>query len=203
LSHVTISLRLLGVFLLSALTACVSSRAQRCLDAGDPAELARLAALTDSTAAALRQARDSGAVVTRQYLQSLVDRVAELDACRRITSAVDLRTAAGLANAASALGLETAERAYRWGRRAVLADTADRASWREMAHAWDQLQVLQRKPQWFATIWTCPLTGAGRCRMAPIDTTFVSDAQRAELGLRTLAQQRELLDSLNRARTRP
>ncbi len=199
----TISLRLAGSLILAALTGCATSRAQRCSDAGDPAELSRLASLTDSTAAALGQARDSGAVVTRQYLQSLVDRAAALDACRRIASAADLRTAARLANAASTLGLETTERAYSWGRRAVLADTADRASWREMAQAWDQLQVLQRKPQWFATIWTCPLTGTGRCRLAPIDTTRVSDAQRAELGLRTLAQQRELLDSLNRARTRP
>lgn len=166
-------------------------------------ELSRLPTLTDSTVAALQQARDSQALVTRQYLQSIVDRVAELDVCRRLSSAGELRVAAQVANTAHTLGLETAERAYRWSRRAVLADTADRASWRVMAQAWDQLQVMQQKPQWFATILTCPATAGGRCLLAPIDTTRVTDPQRVELGLPTLAQRREHLDSLNRARTRP
>lgn len=205
MKHTTSLQRLLPVifplFLPLLFAACASSRSQRC-DAGrDPAELSRLGVAADSVASRLTTGPDSQKTVTRQYLQSIVDRAAELDACGQLASAEDLLAAGRLAFASRELGLETVERAYRWSRRAVVADTSDRAAWRVMANAWDQLQVVLEKPQWFATNVSCPTRG--RCVMARLDTTRVSDAQRAELGLRTLAQQRELVDSLNRARGRP
>ena len=163
----------------------------------------RLSGTTDSTAAALRRATDSQSVVLRQYLHSVVDRAASLDACGRITSPRDLRTAAQLGLSAGTLGVETLERAYRWSRRAVVADTSDRVSWRLMANAWDQLQVGQRQPQWFGTVVRCTSAANARCTLAPIDTTRVTDPQRVELGLRTLMQQRDHVDSLNRVRGRP
>lgn len=183
--------------------ACASSTTSHCRSAVDGGELSRLVTTTDSTAAALRRASDSPSVALRQYLQSVVDRAAALDVCGQITSPRDLRTAAQVGLSAGLLGAETLERAYRWSRRAVVADTSDRASWRLMASAWDQLQIVQRQPQWFGTVLRCGGPANARCALAPIDTARVTEAQRVELGLRTLLQQREHIDSLNRARGRP
>jgi hypothetical protein len=189
--------------IVAVVSACASSSARQCGSAVDSGELSRLATTTDSTAAALRRATDSASVALRQYLQSVVDRAAALDACGRVTSPRDLRTAAQIGLSAGQLGAETLERAYRWSRRAVVADTSDRASWRLMAGAWDQLQLVQRQPQWFGTVLRCGGPATARCALAPIDTTRVTEAQRVELGLRTLLQQREHVDSLNRSRGRP
>jgi hypothetical protein len=185
------------------LTACLASSPRGCGDVADPAALRRLSTTTDSTVQALRTASDSQAKALSQYLQSVVDRVWQLDQCGLITSPADLQTAARLGLTASQLGAETLERTYRWSRRAVIADTANRSAWRTMAAAWDQWQVVQKRPQWFATVIACTNTPDGRCLLAPIDTTRVTEPQRAELGLRTLLQQRELVDSLNRTRARP
>jgi hypothetical protein len=157
----------------------------------------------DSTVTALRTAADTQAIWLRQYLQAMVDRTDELDGCGRLGGASDLRTAAALALQAAVLGVPTVERAYRWSRRAVDADSSDRRSWRLMASAWDQMQVLRKQPQWFATVFSCAAASDGRCVLAAIDTTRVTDPQRVELGLNTLVQQRALIDSLNRARGRP
>jgi hypothetical protein len=191
-----------SALIVALVSACASSSARQC-GSVDSGELSRLAATTDSTAAALRRAPDSASVALRQYLQSVVDRAAALDACGRVTTPRDLRTAAQVGLSAGQLGAETLERAYRWSRRAVVADTSDRASWRLMAGAWDQLQLVQRQPQWFGTVLRCGGPATARCALAPIDTTRVTEAQRVELGLRTLLQQREHVDSLNRARGRP
>jgi hypothetical protein len=177
--------------------------ARTCRNTNDPTELGHLSSNVDSTVRALRIASDSQATWLRQYLQAMVDRTAELDGCGRVSSAGDLRAAAKLALDAAVLGLPTVERAYGWSRRAVTADSSDRRAWRLMAGAWDQLQVLRKKPQWFATVYSCAVANDGRCVLAPIDTTRVTDPQRVELGLHTLAQQRAMLDSLNRARGRP
>lgn len=183
-------------------TACIASRGGSCRDPGDAGEVARLAATTDSTVLAVQKAPDSEATWLRQYLQAVVDRTASLEACGRITTAGDLRTAARIGLASAQLGVPSVERAYRWARRAVVTDTSDRRSWRMMAMAWDQLQIAQKQPQWFATVITCANTD-GRCALATIDTSRVTDPQRVELGLRTLVQQRMIVGSLNRARGRP
>ena len=193
---------LLFPVLFAVVSACASSSVRQCRSAVDSGELARLAITTDSTATALRRATDSQSVALRQYLQSVVDRAAALDACGRVTSPRDLRTAAQVGLSAGELGAETLERAYRWSRRAVIADTADRASWRVMAAAWDQLQMAHGQPQWFGTVLRCGGPPNARCALAPIDSMRVTDAQRVELGLRTLFQLREQIDSLNRARAR-
>ncbi len=189
--------------LLTMLSACATSSARRCNAATDAGELPRLTRTADSTTAALQAATDSQSVALRQYLQSVVDRAAALDACGHVTSPRDLRTAAQLGLSAGALGAETLERAYRWSRRAVVADTSDRSSWRLMATAWDQLRVVQGQPQWFGTVVSCTGSANARCALAPIDTSRVTDPERVELGLRTLMQQRERADSMTRARSRP
>jgi len=43
----------------------------------------------------------------------------------------------------------------------------------------------------------------GRCSIAPLDSSRVSDALRLDLGLLTLKQQQMLVDSLNRVRSQP
>lgn len=189
--------------LLALLSACATSASRHCGATPDPAELGRLATTVDSTAAVLEQSIDSQSVALRQYLQSVVDRTAALDACGRITAPHDLRVAAQLGLSAGALGAETLERAYRWSRRAVVTDSSDRVSWRILAHAWDQLQLEKEQPQWFGTVVRCTRTSGARCALAPLDTTRVTDPERAELGLRTLVQQRAFIDSLNAARARP
>ena len=185
------------------MTACATSRGRACRDTTDPAELGRLSQGVDSTVNALRIAPDSQAVWLRQYMQAMVDRTAALDGCGRVVTANDLRTAAKLGLDATVLGLPTVERAYAWARRAVMADSSDRRSWRLMATAWDQMQVLKNRPQWFATIISCAPAADGKCVLPATDSTRVTDPQRVELGLHTLVQQRATVDSLNRARGRP
>jgi hypothetical protein len=195
---------LIAAVMASALfSGCITRLPRACREDSDPGELARLASITDSTAAALRRPADSQFVGLREYLQGVVNRVAELDQCGRITTVADLRTSAKIGVRARTLGEPTLVRAYDWSRRAVMLDTADRRSWRVMASAWDHLQVETRHPQWFGTAVLCPGTPPGRCVIPPVDTTRVSDPQRVELGLRTLAQQRAAVDSMNRARGRP
>lgn len=196
-------LLLTAVAAASGLAACASSQGRACRQPADPTELARLSSNVDSTIIAMRTAPDTQMTWLRQYLQAMVDRTAELDRCGRIATAADLRTAASLGLKSAVLGVPTVERAYQWSRRAVIVDTADRRSWRVMAGAWDQLQVLRLQPQWFATVITCDRSPDGRCALAPIDTTHVTDPQRVELGLHTVVQQRALIDSINRARGRP
>ena len=185
------------------MTACLSSPGRSCRNTSDPSELSRLSHDVDSLARALRSAPDTHAVWLRQYMQAMVDRTASLDGCGRIASAGDLRAAAQLGLDATVLGMPTVERAYVWARRAVMADSSDRRSWRLMATAWDQLQVLRKQPQWFATIISCGRVAYARCTLPVTDTTRVTDPQRVELGLNTLAQQRATVDSLNRARGKP
>jgi hypothetical protein len=185
------------------LSGCVTRLPRACREVSDPGELTRLASVADSTAAALRRPVDSQFVGLREYLQGVVNRVAELDQCGRITTAADLRTSAKIGVDARTLGTPTLVRAYDWSRRAVMLDTADRRSWRVMASAWDHLQVDAKQPQWFGTVVVCPGTPPGRCILPSVDAARVSDTQRVELGLRTLAQQRAMVDSMNRARGRP
>lgn len=190
--------------LIAMLSGCASASARSCrADAAAGAALQQLQGAADSLVVRLAQAADSDTTSLRRSLQAVVDRVAQLDACKTLTSAESLRSAGTLALTAQTLGQPTVEHAYRWARRAVVLDSADRRNWRVMAHSWDQLQVLQRQPQWFGTVISCDAGVAGRCVIAPIDSTRVSDPQRVELGLRTLVQQRATVDSMNRLRTQP
>lgn len=186
------------------LAACITTKAQQACRRPRPAdELQQLTAVADSTATALRQSADTMSPTLRQYLNGVVDRVVALERCGRVTTATELRQAASVAYAARTLGERTVERAYGWSRLAVVRDSADRRNWRVMALSWDQLQVLQHKPQWFATVVSCITPILGRCTLAPLDTTRVSEAQRVEIGLPTLLEQRLLVDSVNRIRSSP
>ncbi|MES3033346.1 MAG: hypothetical protein V4813_05050 [Gemmatimonadota bacterium] len=194
----------LTIAVVAMFAACASSGAQQaCRGPRRVDELQQLTVVADSTAGALRQSADTMSPTLRQYLRGVVDRVVALERCGRVTTPAELRQAAMVAYAARTLGERTVERAYGWSRLAVVRDSADRRNWRVMALSWDQLQVLQHKPQWFATVVSCVTPILGRCTLAPLDTTRVSEAQRVEIGLPTLLEQRLLVDSLNRIRSSP
>ncbi len=187
---------------LGVLAACATTGSGgRCRSEFPGDDLARLAVVADSVGAAIVLSVDTMADRPRQLLQGIVNRVVVQEQCGAMRTADQLRDAATAALAARTLGTPVVERAYTWSRAAVVADSSDRRNWRVMAAAWDQLQVLQRKPQWFATVVTCASPVLGRCSLAPLDSSVVSDAQRVELGLATLLQQRRYVDSLNRARS--
>jgi hypothetical protein len=198
--------RALGLLMLSlgGLAACATPGARRsCGGSSGRDELPQLTRLADSAATAIVQSVDTLANPPRQFLQEVVDRVVALDRCGAVRTPEQLRDAASAALAARTLGIRVVERAYGWARAAVVADSVDRRNWRVMAQAWDQLQVTQRKPQWFATVVTCASPVLGRCSLAPLDTAVVTDALRVEFGLPTLVQQRRYVDSLNRVRGQP
>jgi hypothetical protein len=187
-----------------AVTACATPGArQRCSGLVSDDELVRLALVAESTAESIAQSVDTMAGPPRGVLQDVVDRVASLERCGAVRTPDQLRLAASSALSARTLGAAAIERAYRWARAAVVADSADRRNWRVMAQAWDQLQVAQQKPQWFATVVSCASPILGRCALAPLDSTVVTEALRVDFGLPTLLQQRRYVDSLNRVRGLP
>jgi len=197
-----------GIFLtvsaVGVLAACASAGAgQQCRGLRQPDELQRLLRIADSAATGIRLSADTMTRVPRRFLQGVVDRVIALDGCGMLRTSDALREAATVALAARTLGRPTVERAYEWARTAVIRDSADRRNWRVMALAWDQLQVVQQRPQWFASVVICASPIIGRCSIAPLDSSRVSDALRLDLGLLTLRQRQMLVDSLNRVRSRP
>lgn len=195
---------ILAVSAIGTLVACASTGArQQCRGLRQPDELQRLARIADSAATDIRLSVDTMAPLPRRFLQGVVDRVIVLDGCGMLRSSDDLRAASSTALTARTLGPPMIRRAYAWARDAVVRDNADRRNWRVMAESWDQLQVLQRRPQWFATVVTCVSPILGRCSLAPLDSSRVSDALRIEFGLPTLRQQQQLVDSLNRVRSQP
>jgi hypothetical protein len=188
---------------LSAVTSgCVTAGRGACVGSDATSALRHWRAATDSAADALPRARDSTATVLRARLRDAVDQTMQLDACGALVSVAQLRDAAMLALVAAGAGAPSLEQSYDWARRAVMLDRTDRGAWGVLAASWDQLQVRQHLAQWFATVITCAPGSDGRCELEPLDTSRVSDAQRVELGLRTLVQQQQRVDSLNKARKR-
>lgn len=189
---------------LSALAACATTGArQECRGPRPVDELARLSRVADSAGTAIRLSVDTLSSMPRRFLQGVVERVMMLEQCGGVRTADQLRDASATALAARTLGVPVVERAYVWARAAVIADSVDRQNWRAMALAWDQLQVLQRQPQWFGTVIACASPVLGRCSLAPLDSTRVTEALRIDFGLPTLKQQRLSVDSLNRVRGQP
>ncbi len=189
---------------LGALVACASTSArQQCRGPRQPDELEQLSRIADSAATNIRLSADTMSPMPRRFLQGVVDRVVALDGCGMLRTPEALRDAASALLAARTLGTPTVARAYGWAREAVERDSADRRNWRVMAQSWDQLQVLLRQPQWFATVVSCATPILGRCSVAPLDSSRVSEALRLDFGLPSLKQQQKLVDSLNRMRNHP
>jgi hypothetical protein len=114
------------------------------------------------------------------------------------------RTAADYFHAAVVLqhGRDTAAslKAHAWAKRAVELGSTEPLAKGLIAGSWDQYLYGKGLPQWYGTI----IRGGLRepARLYDIDTTKVTDQERLRLGLRTLAQMRAAVDSLN-ARRRP
>ena len=187
---------------LCAMSACATVQRGGCEASDVPGTLVQLRHVADSVATALPRAADTASTVLRSQLADVVDRTARLDACGGLQTAAQLRDAGAIALQAAGAGAPSLEQAYVLARRAVVLDMGDRDAWAVLAAAWDQLQVRAHNAQWFATVITCEPGADGRCELETVDTSRVSDAQRVELGLRTLVQQQQRVDSLNRARKR-
>ena len=183
-------------------SACATVRRSGCEPADVATTLVQLRRVTDSVATALPGASDSAGVELRSQLSDVMDRTERLDACGGLQTAAQLREAGAIALVAAGAGAPSLEQAYVLARRAVVLEMTDRGAWGVLAAAWDQLQVRAHNAQWFATVITCEPGAEGRCELETVDTSRVSDAQRVELGLRTLVQQQQRVDSLNRARKR-
>lgn len=191
-----------GWLLLVSVGGCSTLRGGGC-DASESATvLPALIWRTDSLLARPRPANAAAVTELHEQLGEIIRRVQRLEVCGGLTSAQDLRTAARLALRAGMAGAPLLREAYVWGREAVLRAPLERESWQVMATAWDELQISQNHPQWFGTVIRCAARGTRPCALATLDTSRVSDAQRVELGLRTLREQRLVADSLNRARRR-
>jgi hypothetical protein len=181
--------------MLSAISGCAAFAGRGCRDARDPAELVRVRAAHDSDATMSAAARldQQRAIDARRLLRFA--RLQHLAACGVLSSASDYRLASTIAQSAP-VSDSTLRSAYAWAREAVARDTSSLAGWQALATTWDKWQVSRGAPQWFGTQVSCPV-GLGRCRLAPIDSTRVSDGQRLQMGLRTLAQMRLAADTLN------
>lgn len=179
---------------------CAALDRRGCRDARDPAELSRLGAAhaADATLGDAAPADSQQAAAARRAQR--VTRLATLSACGTLRSAADYRLASAIALAAPPS--DTTHRyAYDWARAAVARDSTSAAGWLALATSWDRWQVAQGRPQWFGTQIICP-PGAARCRLAPLDSTRVTDAERLQMGLRPLAQLRQAADSAGPPRKR-
>lgn len=184
------------------MAACASAGRHDCGTTDVTATLASLRQVTDSAADALPRANDSSATLLRTRLHEALDRTTSLETCGGLATAAHWRDAGAIALVAAGAGAQSLEQAYRRARHAVELDGTDRGAWRVLAESWDQWQVQQHNAQWFATVITCEPGAAGQCALETLDTSRVSDAQRVEIGLRTLVQQQQRVDSLNKARKR-
>jgi hypothetical protein len=189
--------------LLMIVAGCASlRRGSRCDAAAAATVMPRLTATTDSLLSRPRPVTDSAVAALHQQLVEIIARVHRVEVCGGLASASDQRAASRLALRAGIAGAPVLREAYVWGRAAVVRGPEERESWRAMASAWDELQLSESRPQWFGTVIRCAPRGPRPCAVATIDATHVSDAQRVELGLRTLREQRLVADSLNRSRRR-
>jgi hypothetical protein len=87
--------------------------------------------------------------------------------------------------------------AHRWAQQSEELDSTDAAARWLVAAAWDRYQMSRGQPQWFGTQTTRP-GGVGRVVLYSLDTTQVTDAERARRGVGTLAALRARLDTINR-----
>ena len=189
--------------LLTSVVGCAALRGRnRCDAVAGAAGMPELITSTDSLLSRPRPATDSARAVLQAQLLEIIARVLRIDACGGLATPAEHRAASRLALRAGIAGAPVLREAYAWGRQAVVRDPAERESWRVMAMAWDELQLSENRPQWFGTAIRCAPIGLRPCAVARLDPTQVTDAQRVELGLRTLREQRLVADSMNRARRR-
>ena len=79
---------------------------------------------------------------------------------------------------------------------AASLDPLDRSARWLKAASWDRLLLRQKKPQWYGTQYV--RDASGKWTLGPIDESAVTDADRVELHVPTLAETKKRVDAMNR-----
>ena len=129
------------------------------------------------------------------------------DAQRRVQVHAELaagrvRTSADFYNAALVMqhgqGLEDIRMAHALATIASSLDPLDRSARWLKAASWDRMMTTQGKSQWYGTQFS--QDSDGKWILMKIDETAVTDAQRIELAVPTLAEAKKRVEDMNRAR---
>jgi hypothetical protein len=156
---------------------------------GAPADFARLSPAEQDSLDRWIAARDSG---RRAQVLALV-------------AAGAAHTAADYYNAAVVMqhGRDTVatHQAHEWANRAMQMDSTNASVRYLVAASWDRLQIGRGQPQWYGT--SVRRGADGTPKLAPIDTTRVTDARRKWMTGWTLAERRAFVARPPQARPSP
>jgi hypothetical protein len=81
---------------------------------------------------------------------------------------------------------------------AAALDPLDRSARWLKAASWDRMLLRQKKPQWYGTQYV--RDAGGRWALYQLDESAVTDADRVELAIPTLAEAKKRVEVMNRAR---
>ena len=133
--------------------------------------------------------------------------IAKRDAARRSKVQVELaagrvHTSADFYNAALVMQhgdtFEEIRMAHALATIAASLDPLDRSARWLKAASWDRLLLRQKKPQWYGTQYVSD--ASGKWALSQIDETAVTDADRVELAVPTLAEAKKRVEVMNRAK---
>jgi len=133
--------------------------------------------------------------------------IAKRDAARRSKVQAELaagrvHTSADFFNAALVMQhgdtFEEIRMAHALATIAASLDPLDRSARWLKAASWDRLLLRQKKPQWYGTQYVSD--ASGKWALSQIDETAVTDADRVELAVPTLAEAKKRVEVMNRAK---
>jgi hypothetical protein len=133
--------------------------------------------------------------------------IAKRDAARRAKVQAELaagrvHTSADFYNAALVMQhgdtLEEIRMAHALATIAASIDPLDRSARWLKAASWDRLLLRQKKPQWYGTQYV--RSGNGKWTLGQIDESAVTDADRIELAVPTLAEVKKRVELMNRGK---
>jgi hypothetical protein len=90
------------------------------------------------------------------------------------------------------------KQANEWAKRSEALDSSNADARWLVAATWDRYQMSRDEPQWYGTQTDRKPRGTGPVVLYTIDTTRITDAERARRGVGTLAELRARLDTMNR-----
>ena len=133
--------------------------------------------------------------------------ISKRDAARRVKVQAELaagrvKTSADFYNAALVMQhgdtFEEIRMAHALATIAASIDPLDRSARSLKAKSWDRLLLRQKKPQWYGTQYV--RHGNGKWALDEIDESAVTDADRIELAVPTLAEAKKQVEVMNRAK---
>lgn len=133
--------------------------------------------------------------------------ISKRDAARRAEVQAELaagrvETSADFYNAALVMQhgdtLEEIRMAHALATIAASLDPLDRSARWLKAASWDRLMLRQKKPQWYGTQYVSD--ASGKWALYQVDESAVTDADRIELAVPTLADAKKRVEVMNRAK---